>query len=79
MKQQLTVVMTVPFTTKLLNRNKGIGYNDVSGGYGSIGISTHYKVLHRAAVAQEVRAVVWQQEGCWFDPRAPPSSVSRCP
>ncbi|KAG7257211.1 hypothetical protein CRUP_004300 [Coryphaenoides rupestris] len=27
-----------------------------------------------AAVAQEVRAVVWQQEGCWFDPRAPPPS-----
>jgi len=26
-----------------------------------------------AAVAQEVRAVVWQQEGCWLDPRAPPS------
>jgi len=25
-----------------------------------------------AAVAQEVRAGVWQQEGCWFDPRAPP-------
>jgi len=23
-----------------------------------------------AAVAQEVIAVVWQQEGCWFDPRA---------
>jgi len=23
---------------------------------------------------QEVRAVVWQQEGCWFDPRAPPPS-----
>ena len=20
-------------------------------------------------VAQEVRAVVWQQDGCWFDPR----------
>jgi len=19
-----------------------------------------------------IRAVVWQQEGCWFDPRAPP-------
>jgi len=27
-----------------------------------------------AAVAQEVRAVVWQKEGCWFDPRAPPPS-----
>jgi len=26
-----------------------------------------------AAVAQEVRAVVWQQEGCWLDPRAPSS------
>jgi len=26
-----------------------------------------------AAVAQEVRAVVWQLEGCWFDPRALPS------
>jgi len=25
------------------------------------------------AVAQEVRVVVWQREGCWFDPRAPPS------
>jgi len=25
-----------------------------------------------AAVVHEVRAVVWQQEGCWFDPRAPP-------
>jgi len=24
-----------------------------------------------AAVAQEVMAVVCQQEGCWFDPRAP--------
>jgi len=23
----------------------------------------------RAAVAQELRAVVWQQEGCRFDPR----------
>jgi len=22
-----------------------------------------------AAVAQEVRAVVWKQEGCWFDPQ----------
>jgi len=22
-----------------------------------------------AAVAQEVRSVVWQQEGCWFDTR----------
>jgi len=34
----------------------------------------------RAAVAQEVRAVVWRQEGCWFDPQAPPpSQVSRCP
>jgi len=21
---------------------------------------------------KEVRAVVWQQEGCWFDPRASP-------
>jgi len=31
------------------------------------------------AVAQEVRVVVWQQEGRWFDPRAPPSYVSRCP
>jgi len=26
-----------------------------------------------AAVAQEVRAFVWQQEGHWFDHRAPPS------
>jgi len=26
-----------------------------------------------ATVAQEVRVVVWQQEGCWFDPRTPPS------
>jgi len=24
------------------------------------------------ALAQEVRVVVCQQEGCWFDPRAPP-------
>jgi len=32
------------------------------------------------AVGQEVRAVVWQQEDCWFNPRAPPPrSVSRCP
>jgi len=31
----------------------------------------------RMAVAQEViRAVVWQQEGCWFDPRAPPPPPS---
>jgi len=29
---------------------------------------------HKKSVAQEVRAVVWQQEGCWFDPRAPPPS-----
>jgi len=29
-----------------------------------------------AALAQEVRAVDWQQEGRWFDPRAPPSQVS---
>jgi len=29
--------------------------------------------LGGTAVAQEVRAVVWQQEGCWFNPRAPPS------
>jgi len=24
-------------------------------------------------VAQEVRVVVWQREGCWFNPRAPPN------
>jgi len=42
----------------------------------------HRTILGRcygAAVAQEVRAVVWQQEGCWFDPRALPRYVSRCP
>jgi len=31
-------------------------------------------------IAQEVRAVVWQQEGCWFDPQALPSQAThlRC-
>jgi len=33
-------------------------------------ISTRYVSV--AAGAQDLRAVVWQQEGCWFDPRAPP-------
>ena len=29
-----------------------------------------------ADMAQEVRAVVWQSEGCWFDPTL---GVSKCP
>jgi len=34
----------------------------------------HESANGRVSVAQEVRAVVWQLEGCWFDPRAPPPS-----
>jgi len=45
----------------------------------SLSLSLTGEECTNAAVAQEVRAVVWQQEGCWFDPRAPPSQVSRCP
>jgi len=36
------------------------------------------QIDRHTAVAQEVRAVVWQQEGCWFDPRAPPPPVEVC-
>jgi len=45
-------------------------------GHPALGVSCHLTssvtTTTRAAVAQEVRGVVWQQEGCWFDPRAPP-------
>jgi len=41
-------------------------------------MSDHY-YIEGLAVAQEVRSLVWQQEGCWFDPWVPPSQVWRCP
>jgi len=36
-----------------------------------------HRIRQLVAVAQEVRSVVCQPEGCWFDPRAPP--ISKCP
>ena len=35
-----------------------------------------HKIMHRGDVAQEVRAVVWQSEGCRFDPTL---GVLKCP
>jgi len=32
-----------------------------------------YLSISGVAVAREVSVVVWQQEGCWFDPQDPPS------
>jgi len=42
-------------------------------GLGLVAKSVHLIMTKRAAVAQEVRAVVWKPEGCWFDP------VAKCP
>jgi len=38
---------------------------------------TYVRLIVWVAVAQEVEPDVWQQEGCWFDPRAPPP-LAKC-